>query len=48
VYVVLANGTRLVAVAPTEQMVKAGEMVAVKVRGDAAHVFDGETGARVN
>ena len=48
VYVVLANGTRLVAVAPTEQMVKAGEMVSVQVRGDAAHVFDGETGARVN
>jgi len=48
VYVMLANATRLVAVAPTEQMVKAGEMVAVQVRGDAAHVFDGETGARVN
>jgi multiple sugar transport system ATP-binding protein len=48
VYVMLPNGTRLVAVAPTEQMVKAGELVAVRVRGDAAHVFDGETGARVN
>jgi multiple sugar transport system ATP-binding protein len=48
VYVMLPNGTRVVAVTPAEQMVKAGEMIAVSVRGDAAHVFDGETGARVN
>ncbi len=48
VYVMLASGSRLVAVSPAEQAVHAGETVAVRVRGEAAHVFDAETGTRIN
>ncbi|MFN2397072.1 MAG: ABC transporter ATP-binding protein [Gemmatimonadaceae bacterium] len=47
VYVILAGGERLVAIAPPDPMIKAGEMVTLRVRGEAAHVFDADSGERL-
>ena len=47
VYVTLSGGDRLVAVAPPEQQVKPGDIVAMRVRPEGVHVFDAESGARL-
>jgi ABC-type sugar transport systems, ATPase components len=48
VYVTLASGSRVVAVAPPEPAVKPGEAVSIAVRSDAVHFFDAETGTRIS
>jgi len=47
VYVTLSGGDRLVAVAPPEPLIKAAEIVSLRVRREGIHVFDAETGARL-
>ncbi len=47
VYVTLSAGDRLVAVAPPQQQVRPGDVVALRVRPEGVHVFDAETGARL-
>jgi multiple sugar transport system ATP-binding protein len=48
VYATLPSGKRLVAVAPPEGRIEPGAMVAIRVKSDAVHIFDGESGARVS
>lgn len=48
VYVTLASGSRVVAVAPPEPAVKPGEAVSIAVRANAVHFFDAETGTRIS
>jgi multiple sugar transport system ATP-binding protein len=47
VYVSLPGGERLVAVALPEPPIRPGTIVALRVRGDAVHVFDASSGARL-
>lgn len=47
VYATLSGGERLVAIAPPEPPLKQGEVVTIRVRSDAAHIFDAETGTRL-
>ena len=47
VYTTLSGGERLVAVAPPEPPIKPGTMVSMKVKRDAVHIFDGESGKRL-
>jgi multiple sugar transport system ATP-binding protein len=47
VYVTLSGGDRLVAVAPPQQQVAPGDVVAIRVRPEGVHVFDAESGARL-
>ncbi|HST07346.1 MAG TPA: sn-glycerol-3-phosphate ABC transporter ATP-binding protein UgpC [Gemmatimonadaceae bacterium] len=47
VYVTLSGGDRLVAVAPPNAMIRPGDTVSVRVRPEGVHVFDGETGRRI-
>src|SRR6476646_5837253 len=48
VYVTLSGGDRLVAVAPPNAMTKPGDTVSIRVRPEGVHVFDGETGRRID
>jgi multiple sugar transport system ATP-binding protein len=48
VYTTLPGGKRLVAVAPPEPAITPGAVVDMKVKGDAVHLFDAETGARLS
>jgi multiple sugar transport system ATP-binding protein len=48
VYMMLPGGSRVIAVVPSEPAVKAGEPIAIRVRGEAGHLFDTETGKRLN
>jgi ABC-type sugar transport system ATPase subunit len=47
VYVTLSGGDRLVAVAPPQEMIRPGDVVSIRVRPEGVHIFDAETGARV-
>jgi len=47
VYVTLSGGDRLVAVAPPQQQVRPGNMVAIRVWPEGVHIFDAESGARL-
>jgi multiple sugar transport system ATP-binding protein len=48
VYATLPGGKRLVALAPPEPHIEPGAMVVIRVRTDAVHIFDGESGTRVS
>jgi multiple sugar transport system ATP-binding protein len=48
VYVMLSGGDRLVAVAPPQAAIKPGDMVSVRVRPEGVHIFDAETGRRID
>ncbi|MBC7790526.1 MAG: ABC transporter ATP-binding protein [Anaerolineae bacterium] len=48
VYATLSGGERLVAIAPPEPQLKQGEVVTLRVRSDAVHVFDAESGMRLS
>jgi len=47
VYTTLPGGKRLVAVAPPEPVIHPGAIVSMIVKRDAVHVFDAESGVRV-
>jgi len=47
VYATLSDGKRLVAIAPPEPSIKPGEIVGIRVKSDAVHLFDAESGARL-
>jgi multiple sugar transport system ATP-binding protein len=47
VYATLSDGKRLVAIAPPEPAMKPGDVVSVRVKSDAVHLFDAESGSRV-
>jgi multiple sugar transport system ATP-binding protein len=47
VYATLSDGKRLVAIAPPEPAMRPGDTVNVRVRSEAVHVFDAESGTRV-
>jgi multiple sugar transport system ATP-binding protein len=47
VYATLSDGKRLVAIAPPEPAMRPGEIVSVRVKSEAVHVFDAESGTRV-
>ena len=47
VYTTLSGGERLVAVAPPEPPLEPGTVVAMKVKRDAVHIFDSESGKRL-
>jgi len=48
VYATLPEGKRLVALAPPEPHIEPGAIVEIRVKTDAVHIFDGESGARVS
>jgi multiple sugar transport system ATP-binding protein len=48
VYVTLSGGDRLVAVAPPQAMIRPGDTVSVRIRPEGVHIFDGETGRRID
>jgi multiple sugar transport system ATP-binding protein len=47
VYVTLSGGDKLVAVAPPQDLIKPGDIVSIRIRPEGVHVFDGETGVRI-
>jgi len=47
VYVTLSGGDRLVAVAPPQEMIRPGDIVSIRVRPEGVHIFDAETGSRI-
>jgi ABC-type sugar transport system ATPase subunit len=47
VYVTLRSGERLVAVAPVQPRIKAGENVTLVLKPQGVHLFDAATGARI-
>jgi multiple sugar transport system ATP-binding protein len=47
VYVTLSGGDKLVAVAPPEATIRPGDTVSVTIRPEGAHLFDAETGKRI-
>ena len=47
VYVTLPSGERLVAVAPVQPRIKAGENVTLTLTPQGVHLFDAESGARI-
>ena len=48
VYAILPSGSRVIAVVPAAPIVKAGEPISMRVRGEAGHLFDSESGNRLN
>jgi len=48
VYVTLSGGDKLVAVAPPEEIIKPGDTVSINIRPEGAHLFDAETGRRID
>ena len=48
VYVTLSGGDRLVAVAPPQELIKPGDIVSIRVRPEGVHIFDAETGGRID
>jgi ABC-type sugar transport system ATPase subunit len=48
VYARLSDGGRLVAIAPPEPRIEAGQIVGIRMTSDAVHIFDAESGMRVN
>jgi len=47
VYVTLSGGDRLVAVAPPQEPIKPGDIVSIRIRPEGVHIFDAETGSRI-
>ncbi|MEO7501912.1 MAG: TOBE domain-containing protein, partial [Gemmatimonadaceae bacterium] len=47
VYVALAGGERMVAVASPEPAIAPGANVAIRVRAEAVHIFDADSGVRL-
>ena len=47
VYATLADGKRLVSIAPPEPAIKPGEIIGFRVKSDAVHLFDAASGARI-
>jgi len=47
VYVTLSGGDKLVAVAPPQDPIKPGDIVSINVRPEGVHLFDAETGRRI-
>jgi len=47
VYVTLSGGGRLVAVAPPQELIKPGDIVSIRVHPEGVHIFDAETGSRI-
>jgi multiple sugar transport system ATP-binding protein len=48
VYVTLPGGERAVAVAPVQPRISAGEQVAIRVHSEGLHVFDAQSGRRMD
>jgi hypothetical protein len=38
----------LVAVAPPQELIKPGDIVSIRVRPEGVHIFDAETGGRID
>jgi multiple sugar transport system ATP-binding protein len=47
VYVTLSGGDKLVAVAPPEATIRPGDTVSITIRPQGVHLFDGESGERI-
>ncbi len=48
VYVTLSGGDKLVAVAPPNDPIRPGDIVSIRIRPEGVHVFDGESGRRID
>jgi multiple sugar transport system ATP-binding protein len=48
VYVTLGGGDKLVAVAPPQDIIKPGDIVSIRVRPEGVHIFDAESGRRID
>src|SRR5439155_17687644 len=48
VYVTLSGGDKLVAVAPPQDPIKPGDIVSIRVRPEGVHLFDAESGLRID
>ncbi|HEV7389938.1 MAG TPA: sn-glycerol-3-phosphate ABC transporter ATP-binding protein UgpC [Gemmatimonadaceae bacterium] len=48
VYVTLSGGDKLVAVAPPQDLIKPGDMVSIRISPEGVHIFDAETGKRID
>ena len=48
VYVTLSGGDRLIAVAPPQELIKPGDIVSIRVRPEGVHIFDAESGKRID
>src|SRR5213595_2624896 len=48
VYVTLSGGDKLVAVAPPQEVIKPGDIVSINVRPEGVHIFDAESGRRID
>jgi multiple sugar transport system ATP-binding protein len=48
VYVTLSGGDKLVAVAPPQDPIKPGDIVSIRVRPEGVHIFDGDSGKRID
>ena len=48
VYVTLSGGDKLVAVAPPQDIIKPGDIVSIRVRPEGVHIFDAESGKRID
>ena len=48
VYVTLSGGDKLVAVAPPQDIIKPGDIVSIRVRPEGVHLFDAESGKRID
>ena len=47
VYVTLSGGDKVVAVAPPQDLIKPGDIVSIHVRPEGVHIFDAESGKRL-
>jgi multiple sugar transport system ATP-binding protein len=48
VYVTLSGGDKLVAVAPPQDPIKPGDIVSIRIRPEGVHIFDAESGKRID
>ncbi|MFL5523055.1 MAG: TOBE domain-containing protein, partial [Gemmatimonadaceae bacterium] len=48
VYVTLSGGDKLVAVAPPQDPIKPGDIVSIRVRPEGVHIFDADSGKRID
>jgi multiple sugar transport system ATP-binding protein len=48
VYITLSGGDRLVATAPPQEAIKPGDTVSVRIRPEGVHIFDAESGKRLD
>ncbi|PYO09882.1 MAG: glycerol-3-phosphate ABC transporter ATP-binding protein [Gemmatimonadetes bacterium] len=47
VYVTLSGGDRLVALASPQELIKPGDIVSIRVRPEGVHIFEGQSGIRI-